>query len=149
MRERSTDEADYSKYRLHGRVKFSTPEKGIILSRALGPFNLELLQAFKIVEPIVINEVMASDGKWCEVVVFEESCNGLDKMFAELCTYIKDVKESGDAPLAAVYVFPEDIECAEFMKEKYKKCYEEAGILFSTFNDEEEAIRWAKTYLTP
>lgn len=147
MRERSTDDVAYKKFRPHGRIQFSIPEKGIIFSRALGPFNVELFHAIKQIEPSVIEEAKINDGNWCEVVVFEHSCMGLDELIDELGAYLKEIKKRGDAPLATALVFPKDIECAEFMKEKYKKCYVDAGIEFSMFSDEEDAIRWVKTYL--
>lgn len=149
MAEHSTDDADYEKFRPHGRVEFSIVEDRMILSRAIGPFNVELFQALKQIEPGVIEEAKIDDGKWCEIVVFEQSCMSTDELIDELGVYIKVVKESGDAPLAAAYVFPKDIESTAYMKEMYKKCYEEAGIPCSIFSNEEDAIRWVKTYLTP
>jgi len=70
----------------------------------------------------------------------------VDNFFLEFGAYLKSMKARGLVPLASAYVFSNDIEGNLLMKDKYKKCYKDAGLVFSTFDNEEDAVLWIKSW---
>lgn len=146
MKTHTTDEVNYNKFKPHGSVTFSVVDRKIIEYRASGPFNREFINALEKIEPEVLNAVKKDVEIWGEIVIFEDSCMALDEFFDEFCVYLKDLKKNNLIALANAYVFPNDVEGVSFMHERYEKCYKDAGLIISIFNNEEEAFFWVKSF---
>ncbi|WP_028865384.1 hypothetical protein [Psychromonas aquimarina] len=145
MKKYSTDNVSYKTFRPHGRVEFSVVDENIIIYRAWGPFNSEFFSVLEAIEPDALIEVQSNVRSWGEVVVFEDSCMAVDNFFLEFSAYLKSMKARDLVPIASAYVFSNNIEGGLLMKDKYKKCYQDAGLVFSTFADEETALSWIKS----
>lgn len=148
MTKHCTDKVDYNKFRPHGRVSFSIIEDYIVVYRALGPFNSEVLKALQEIEPDVLKQVKKKNDKWVEIVIFENSCMALDEFIDEFSLYIKVGKENNLLPLASAFVISSEVEGAYLMASKYKECYENAGLTFCVFENEVNATTWVKSFLS-
>ncbi len=73
------------------------------------------------------------------MIIFEESCMATKEMLVELTCYLKSLKKKNLTPLASAYVFKDEVEV--------QKCYQDAGLNYRAFNNEEEAMAYLKTYL--
>lgn len=148
MKEYDTNDIEYKRFRPHGRVRFSVLEDGINIYRVIGPFNQELHQAFNELEPQFLHELQRNNGKYCDIVIFEESCLALDEVVKGMAFDLITKKEKGQFPLAAAFVMSKDVEGISLMTSKYEKCYKDAKLAFSIFENESDAIDWVKTYLS-
>ncbi|WP_448212179.1 hypothetical protein [Colwellia sp. MEBiC06753] len=142
----STDNTSPRKFRPHGRIELTIFEEGIIQYDALGPFNRELMKALEEVEQGALASFKQNFGKWCEVIIFHDSCMMLEDALAELESYLKELYEHGLAQPTA-FVFQEGVEGSSLMKPKYKSVYNHAKIPYQDFNTIEGAIHWCRSQL--
>ncbi len=147
MKPYSTDDASTKGLEPHGKITFTVIDENIILYRAIGPFNRELSHALEDVESDVLKFISQTKGNWVEVAIFENSCMALDEFFMDFGLYLAEMKKKNLVPLASAFVFPDEIEGPSFMKERYEKAYKNAGIRYSAFNQEEDAISWVRKYI--
>lgn len=142
----STDEIDPGKFRPHGRVEYE--EQGnILLTRAWGPFNVELVGALT----TLVNNVfpfMASKGNWVNVCVFEKSALASFEVLETLSEMIKQLVQLNIAPVSVAFVLPPDVEGVNFMAPLYAKSVGNGGIPFESFPNFEQAEKWAKSFLS-
>ena len=143
----NTDNVSYKKFRPHGRISFAVLENNLVVYKALGPFNLELLNALKEIEPDVLQEMKINNGIWGETVIFENSCLAVDEFFLQFRAYIQAMVKRNILPIASAYVISENIEGAALMARKYQQCYQGTGIHFKIFKNEGDAISWVKGFL--
>ena len=66
----STDEYKLNKFKSHGRAEFERQGQ-ILICRATGPFNKELVHALATVEPKL--QSIISDGSWADITVLKGS----------------------------------------------------------------------------
>ncbi len=147
MEEYSTDDAHLGRFGPHGRISFYFMQGNIVIYKAMGPFNLELLEAFAQVEPGIIEKFQSGVGPWVEVIIFEKSCLAMAECIDVFSAYLKDMKAKGLYPRASAMVIEPDVEGAAFMTKIYQQCYREAGFEFRLFDNRGDAVRWVKTYL--
>jgi hypothetical protein len=147
MTKHCTDTTNYKKFRPHGRVEISTVDNKIAVFRALGPFNLELLDALQQIEPVALQAMDIENNSWVEIVVFEQSCLASDELFAEFCLHLTALKASGFSPVASAFVFTDEIDGTLLMLDKYRKCFADAGLVFNDFNNETDAMEWVRSFL--
>lgn len=145
MSKGSTDSVDYQKFRPHGRVNISIIDNQIAQFQALGPFNLELLGALDKIESKVLQKVKQKP--WAEVIIFEQSCLATEEVFSAFVSHLKAQKRAGLSARVSALVFNQDIEGAILMIDKYKRCFEVAGLEYRHFENKEEAIKWAQKYI--
>ena len=140
----STDNVNYQIFRPHGRVNLSILDNEIMIFRALGPFNIDLLTSLYEIELDALQEI---NSNWVEIVVFEYSCIALEEVFREFTSHLLAQKASGSIPLASAFVFPKEIDGVLLMTSKYKRCFDDAGLLFKHFDNEKQAMAWVKTFI--
>lgn len=140
-----TNSVDYKKFRPHGRVNLSIITDEIIVFRALGPFNLELLSALDEIESNVVKNLKSKS--WVEIVVFEYSCLSSLDVFKEFTSHLISQKKNNLSPLASAFVFPKEVEGTLLMASQYKKCFDEASLEYKEFDNETEAMAWVKTFI--
>ncbi|MCP4325818.1 MAG: hypothetical protein GY951_01060 [Psychromonas sp.] len=139
-----TDSVNYQKFRPHGRVELSVIDNKIVTFKALGPFNVELVATLREIESEVLKEL---NKNWVEVVIFEHSCLAPKEVFIEFTSHLKAQKASGITPLASAYVFSKEVDGLLLMTNEYKKCFDDAGLLYKQFDSESEALSWVKTFV--
>jgi hypothetical protein len=145
----STDNIDRSKYMPHGRVELTVIEGNIALYTATGPFNEELMQAIAEIEGKALSTLQKGKEDWGELVVFQDNCIALPSFINDLQCYMRELNDLGEAPFISAFVIPNHIKGAGEMNVHYEACYSYAGIEFSIFESEIEAIRWIKGKVTP
>ncbi|THB72821.1 MAG: hypothetical protein D6B28_04860 [Gammaproteobacteria bacterium] len=146
MEKTDTNDAKATRFDPHGRVSFSFVEKNIIVYKAVGPFNQELIQASASIEPETLQKAKEA-GKYWGAVLFENSCEATHKVFEEFTKYLLDMKKADMANVISAFVFPDEIECASFMVSSYEQCYKTAGLPFKAFKEYDEALLWIKSEL--
>jgi len=142
----STDCFRGTTFRPHGKITLSVNDN-LIVYRAEGPFNAELLAALDYIESDVLKKLKNDVKNWGGIVIFEISCMAIDELFIVFGEYLKQIKNNELHPVATAYVIPPDIEGGRLMAKKYEKCYYDAGILFSIFNNEKDALVWVNSHL--
>ncbi len=147
MDNKDTKDAKVTFFEPHGRVSYSLVENSVVVYKATGPFNLELLQTLKNVEEDDIKKVMQRGESIGIIVAFEKSCSATNEFFEQFTRYLQTLKNSGLEKLISAYVFPNEIECAPLMIERYKHCYQVAGFFLSTFTEYDQALAWVKAEL--
>lgn len=147
MSKSSTDQVSPKKFRPHGRVTLEIYESGIVKYKAIGPFNDELIEALGVVEEEMLADCKAKFGRWCEVVVFEESCLSTGEVLQTLEAYLKKMKCDGLDAICSAFIFKDGVEGRDIMPGKYEQCYVNAGVLFKSFTGENEALEWVRSQL--
>lgn len=145
--QRSTDSFDGKKFQHHGKIIQYVNDSDIIVYRAEGPFNSEILAALDYIENVTLNEFKINIKRWSTIVIFEKSCMALDDLIIGFGEYLKQIKDNGLHSVSTAYVITPEIEGRSLMVKKYQKCFDDAGILFSIFDNEKDALLWAKSHL--
>lgn len=140
----STENYPDDLFRAHGKISLSVAKDQVLVYRATGPFNKELLDAVKVVEQDILEELQQRDSPWCELVIFEQSCMALPEVITELGLYLKQLESKAMSPAAAAFVITPDVEGLVVMREKYEQCYQHVQTKFSIFDNEDDALRWLK-----
>ncbi len=148
MDNKDTNGAQITHFEPHGRVSYSLVEKNIIAYKAIGPFNLELLQTLRNIESDDIKEVIQRGECIAIIVEFEKSCSATNEFFKQFTSYLQSLKNLGLENLISAYVFPDETEGAHIMTQRYKHCYQAAGFSLATFKEYDKALLWVKTKLT-
>lgn len=143
----STDCFSGTKFPQHGKITISVNNRNIIVYRAEGPFNTELLDALNHIENEVLKTLKNDIKRWGAVIIFEVSCMALDDLMIAFGEYLKKIKSDDLQATATAYVITRDIEGRGIMAKKYQKCYDDAGITFSTFDNEQGALLWINSHL--
>ena len=143
MKTYNSDNFKARKFAPHGTIKLESFDNGIKFYRAIGPFNLELFNAYKSLEHSNLKEKQP----YCKVVVFENSCLIHCDVLYELQGYIEEKEVLGMLPLATAFVIPDDLEGAILMNEAFSKIYEKSSQEFFCFETKEAAIKWVETCL--
>jgi len=138
----NTDNADIRTFRPHGRVEFSAISNNTVLYKCFGPFNSEVISALKVVH----EEVLKNYPHRKEIVLFENSCVGIEELLVALTKYLQELKLQDVAPTATVFVISPEIEGKCLMANKYKKCYQVSGIPFIEVETIEEAQSWLEQF---
>lgn len=128
----------------HGQVHITAFPNGIMYYQAIGPANLELLEAFVSVDETAIKDFSEQFAHWCEIIEIEESCMILDDAKALLAQYLIDTKQAGLNAYATAFVLKPDVDGAFMMAEIYEQIYTEAGFIFKLFDDPHAAFQWAE-----
>lgn len=147
MSKSSTDEVDTLHFMPHGKVEVIFSESDVIIYKAKGPFNSELITALISVEQETLHEYKSRVKSWSEVVIFEKSCMILEDALKNLELYLKTLKSDGKTAQATAFVFLNEVEGCNMMMEKYQQCYIRAGLKYRSFCNEKEALQWAKSQL--
>ena len=140
----NTDAIATHNFRPHGRVDISIHEEGIIKYLATGPFNKELAEVLAEMDNHATQIFKLKFGQWCELITFQHSCMALEDSLVSLEHHLLDKKDRKIAQLASAFVFTPDIEGHRFMAKKYEQCYRRAGITYRSFNNEKDALKWAR-----
>lgn len=147
MSDFNTNNMTKRQFSAHGRVEIKIFEEGIIEYLAVGPFNLELVEAVSELENEALTCFKEKFGKWCEVVVFEQSSLILEDALILLAEHIKETVENSIGPSASAYVFLPGIEGGNLMSKQYENCYKACGIPYQKFDNEADALDWAREQL--
>ena len=141
-----TDSTNTQQFIPHGNVLLVV-EDCIAQYHATGPFNEQLVEAIAQIETSALQNLRNGDNKWAELVVFNKSCLAVPAFLTKLQGYMKEVKDSNEAPSVAAFVIADDVEGAGMMNSLYQKCYQEAGIELSIFQCKDDALSWLKAQL--
>ena len=142
MEHQSTDKLDTLNFEAHGRVEFAMMERGVLVYRAFGPFNRELVEAVAELEARAFPDLKAQLGQWVEIVLFEDNCLLSDDALDDYSVFLKESNEQGAAPIASAFVYEPGVEGAEKTSTMFQKVYDEAGIEHRHFKSFEEARDW-------
>ena len=131
----------------HGEIEITVSEPGVVLYKVHGPFNQELLERLNEIERDFLKTVKREFVNWCEIVIFHHSCLCVDQALVYLESYLKELSSNGLGARANAYVFTPEVEGSNIMRSCYRKCYENAGLLYEDFSHVDEAICWSKSIL--
>jgi len=145
-RETSTDEYDPIKFRPHGRVNFKRDEQ-ILVCDAIGPFNMELIDAIAHVEISLLRELI-NDGRWAGVVIINESALASQETLHSFGEYIRYFVDNNLGPCATALVIDDNkVIGAKLMAPLIQQKYIDAGIKIEVFGNFNDAKTWALTQL--
>ncbi|GAA4499769.1 hypothetical protein [Pseudaeromonas paramecii] len=140
----TTDSYSPIHFRPHGRVEFSVLRENVLVCEAIGPFNLELINAVVAVEGPLI-DALVKQAKWGDIVIFKESAMTSPEVLASFTEYLRSLSASMRMPTATALVISSEVEGSKIMTQHYLKCYEEAGLNAAVFGDFDQALAWIDT----
>lgn len=135
-----TDDLPQGAFRLHGRVEFEL-EHPLLRTRAVGPFNKELVEALSRLVPQVFREMSVS-GPWMELVQFEESMLAAPEVMQGFTAVLGELARQGLVARATAHVLNPEVEGTTVMAPLFAQAYAKAGLRYAHFTSEEEARAW-------
>jgi hypothetical protein len=143
----NTDQFSAKAFRPHGRAEYE--DKGnLLLAKAIGPFNGELMAAVLEMAKITF-PAMAAKGPWVHICTFSESALCSLDVLVDLAAALGQMVHAGVAPVVMVFVLPSDVEGAQLMSPLYEKALKDVGVPFKCLADTELAYSWAETFVGP
>ena len=136
------------RFRPHGNVEISMLEDHILVYKAHGPFNTELAKALAELEEEAYPELKARWGYWGDICVFVDSCLVLDEAAAFYENCLSAFKRNGQGPSVSAFIYPPELEGKLIAEQTYRKIFENAGVLYSSFTDFGQGAAWVKRELT-
>lgn len=143
MREYNTDSIKFNNFGPHGRVELSESVDNIIIYRAYGPFNAELIKALNELEQPVLKERIKRQEKWVTLIEFKEDCIVTIEAKKRLYKYLEQCRRSGIIQLATAIVVKDDVRGKELAESIYGKCYQNVDVPFKMFKDYDSAVKWS------
>ena len=143
----NTESVDAMRFWAHGNVVCTELEPGVVLYKACGPFNKELIQALIEIEQKTFPDYAKKWGKWAEIVVLSEDCLFTHEAVAAYQQFLSSSKQQGTAPLFSAYVFGPDVANINLGKYMFAKMYKESGLSFNAFTCVAEGLLWIKDSL--
>ena len=120
----------------------------MLLARAFGPFNGELMAAVLEMAKVTF-PAMTAKGPWAHICTFSESALCSFEVLSDLAAALGQMVTAGVAPVVMVFVLPEDVEGSQLMAPLYEKALKDVGVPFKCFSDPEPAYLWAESFVGP
>lgn len=143
MGEYNTDSVKWIKFGPHGKIELSESIKNIIIYKAYGPFNTELIKALDKLEQPVLKERIKRNEKWVTLIEFKENCMITIEAKEILYRYLEQCRKSGIIQLATAMIVKDDVEGKEMAETLYGQCYQNVDVPFKMFKDYDSATRWS------
>lgn len=144
---RSTTDVETTPFRQHGRVDMHM-DGDILIYEAVGPFNIETLDAMAVAQMAFLGELPRTGRPWGSIAHFRVSAmtspDGLAR-YAKLMSTPRPPEL--DAKVTA-FVFGPDVEGGRIMLPHYQRIYETIGRPFACFSTLFEAKAWVLAQLT-
>ena len=141
----STDEFAASSFRPHGRID-SNVEERILIQRAKGPFNEQIISALRVVHKSALDS-LSNTGPWGAIFQIEESALSTFPMLHGLTEYLSLQVKNGSASVATAIVIGDDVDGASMMAHHYVKAWSDAGIRCKYFQKFEDGKFWIEGLL--
>jgi hypothetical protein len=142
---RSTTEVSRGPFKPHGMVDIWM-EGQIMVYRAQGPFNAELVDALAIAQRDYLLETRPQ-GAWVSMCIMRDNAmtspEGL-KRYAEL---MAGPKPDNMVPIATAFVIAPEVEGCRIMAPLYARVYTDIGRTFGMFETLTQACTWAQTLI--
>lgn len=122
-------------YRIEGRI---------LRTHLIGPFNNEIVAAI----PLDIRDLLIKliqQGKWGQIIIFERNAYATPAALAELTNHLKARYQNAASKPVTALVFEPPVIHAQTMAQEYFKCYDNAGVECSIFEDYSTAQYWVKS----
>lgn len=142
MGDYSTNSIEWVKYGPHGRVEISESLENIIIYKAVGPFNKELIKALDELEQPFLKERIQRDEKWVTLIEFKESCMITIEAKEIFSRYLEQCRESGIIQLATAMVITNDVEGKNMAESIYGQFYRNIDVPCQIFEVYDSAVNW-------
>jgi hypothetical protein len=143
----STDQFSPKRFRQHGRAEYEVGNK-LLLAKAVGPFNGELMAAVLEMAKVTF-PAMTAKGPWVHVCTFCESALCSFEVLSDLARDLGQMVQAGVAPQAMAFVLPPDVEGSSLMAPLYENALKDAGVPFKCFAEVDAAYSWVETFVGP
>jgi hypothetical protein len=143
----STDQFGSKVFRPHGRAEYEDRGK-LLLARASGPFNSELMAAVLEMAKITF-PAMTKKGPWAHICTFSKSALCSLEVLSDLAGALGQMVQAGVAPEAMAFVLPADVEGSTLMSPLYEKALRDVGVPFKCFSEVGEAYVWVESFVEP
>ena len=143
----STEQAEKRRFLPHGRVDCHVVMDRIVVCKAFGPFNRELIEALAHVEENAFKEYKRQWSHWAYTLEFYGDCMLTPDAGVFYQGFLSKLKKNGLAPVASAYIFDASAECSLLGRQLYQDIYKVAGLKFADFTEFDEGLFWVKHQL--
>ncbi len=143
----NTDQFSPQVFRPHGRVEYEA-KGNLLLARAYGPFNGELMAAVLEMAKVTFPP-MTAQGPWAHICTFSESALCSFEVLSDLAAALDLMVKAGIAPVVLAFILPADVEGSQLMAPLYEKALKDVGVPFKCFAEAEPAYFWAESFAGP
>ncbi len=143
----NTDQFSPTAFRPHGRAEYKQ-EGNLLLAKAFGPFNGELMAAVLEMAKVTF-PAMAAKGPWAHICTFSESALCSLDVLSDLAAAMEQMVKAGVAPVVMVFVLPADVEGSQLMAPLYEKALKNVGVPFKCVSEVGPAYIWAESFVGP
>lgn len=145
----STDNFHRGKFPAHGEVRYSHIEDDLLIIRATGPFNDELVVDLIAAEGLLFAEMSKTHRLWYALVVIQKSALAGPESLRRFAAFRRHMTACALNPRAAALVMAMEVEGRSIMAPLIGQLYGEAGVEHSVFSDEIDARRWLDQIRSP
>lgn len=142
----STANVDVAPFRQHGRIDMYMDDD-ILIYDAVGPFNVETLDAMAIAQMGFLRDLPRTGRPWGSIAHFRISAMTSPEGLARYTALMKTPKPPELQAVATAFVFGPDVEGGRIMEGHYRRIYEAIGRPFACFETLPEAKAWVRAQL--
>ncbi len=143
----STECADERRFLPHGRVDGHVLKDRIVVCKAYGPFNKELIEVLACIQQQAFAEYKLKWCNWAYILEFYGDCMLTGDAGVFYQGFLRGLKENGLAPNASAFIFDVNAECCLLGKKLYQDIYHYAGLKFADFSKFDLGLAWIKQQL--
>ena len=138
----STRQVQSKRFTPHGEANFLYADDDLLIVNATGPFNLEFIENLEVVEYSLMLEMSQRYPTWYALATISVSMMMTPETVQRYAQHRKKMGEAGLNPKAIAFVMAPDVEGRGLMHPHLAQLYEEAGVQFADFTEEQEARAW-------